>query len=75
MKIFVKVKPRARENKIEKIDDSNFIISVKEAPVKGKANESVIKVLADYFNIGKSDLKIISGHTSKQKVIEIDGIN
>jgi len=71
MKIFVKTKPRARENKIEKIDDSNFIVSVKEAPVKGKANEAIIESLAEYFNVAKSDIEIIRGHKAKRKIIEI----
>jgi len=71
MKIFVKAKPRAMENKIEKIDDSNFIVSVKEAPVQGKANEAIIESLAEYFNVAKSDIEIIRGHKSKEKIIEI----
>ena len=75
MKIFVKAKSRAKENKIEKIDESNFIVSVKEAPVEGRANRAVIRVLADYFNIAQSNIRIISGHNSKQKVIEIDETN
>ena len=71
MKIFVKAKPKARKNKIEKIDDSNFIILVKEAPVKGRANEAIIESLAEYFNVGKSDIEIIRGQKSKEKIIEI----
>lgn len=71
MKIFVKAKPRAKDNKIEKIDDSNFVVSVREAPVKGKANEAIIESLAEYFNVGKSDIEIIRGHKAKEKIIEI----
>jgi uncharacterized protein (TIGR00251 family) len=72
MKIFVKVKPRAKENKVEKIDDSNFTVFVKEAPIKGKANEAIIESLAEYFNVAKSDVEIIRGHKSKDKIIEIN---
>ncbi len=68
MKIFVKVKPRAKEEKVEKVEDTHFIISVKEPPEKGKANQAVIKVLAEYFNVKKSDIKIVSGLTSHQKL-------
>lgn len=71
MKIFVKVKPRAREEKLEKIDDINFKISVKQPPEKGRANLSVIRVLADQFNTSQSNIRIISGSTSKIKIIEI----
>ena len=71
MKIFVKAKPKARKNKIEKIDDSNFIVSVKEPPIQGKANEAIIKSLAKYFNVVKSDIEIICGHKTKEKIIII----
>lgn len=72
MKVFVKAKPRAKQEKLEKIDSSHYIVSVKEPPLKGQANKAIIKVLADYFNIPKSQIKIISGLSSKQKTIEIN---
>jgi len=43
-----------------------------KCPAKeGRANENVIKLLAEFFNLPKSRVKIISGHSSKNKVIEI----
>ncbi len=71
MKIFVLVKPKSKEEKIEKVDDNHFVIKVKEPPVQGRANLAIIRVLADYFNIDNSKIRIISGHTFKNKIIEI----
>ena len=71
MKIFVKVNPRAKEEKVIKIDDENFKVQVKEPPEKGRANHAVLRVLAEYFDISQVNIKIISGFTSRQKVIEI----
>ncbi len=71
MKIFVKVKPAAKENKVEKIDEINFNVQVKEPPVEGRANIAVIKALADYFGISQFDVRIVSGFTSRLKTIEI----
>ena len=71
MKINVKAKPSSREEKVEKIDDLNYVVSVKEPPVKGKANEAIRNALAVYFKTGSSCVKIVSGHTSRNKVIEI----
>jgi len=71
MKIFVKVKPKAKEEKVEKIDDINFKVSVKESPEKGRANRAVVKTLADYFTVNQTNVRIISGSTSKLKIIEI----
>jgi len=75
MKIFVKAKPRAKIEKVEKVDDKNFVVFVKELPIKGRANQAIINALAKYFKTSPSRVKIISGHTSKQKVIEIKSKN
>lgn len=71
MKIFVKVKPLAKEEKVEKVDENNFVISVKEPTKENRANEAVIQVLAKHFGIAKSRLQIVSGKTSRHKIIAI----
>lgn len=71
MKIFVKAKPLSGEELVEKIDDFNFVVSVKEAPVKGMANRAIQKALADYFKISVSQIRLISGFSSRQKIFEI----
>lgn len=71
MKISVKVKTRARETKVEKLPDNSFLVLVSEAPVKGRANQAVVRVLAQYLKIAPSRLRILSGGKAKQKVVEI----
>lgn len=72
MKIFVKAKPNSKEEKVEKIDENNFVVWVKEPPVKGKANEAIRNALAVYFKTGSSSVRIVSGYSSRNKVVEID---
>jgi len=71
MKINVKAKPSSREEKVEKIDDNNFVVSVKEPPEKGKANEAIRNALAVYFKTASARVKIVSGYSSRNKIIEI----
>ena len=71
MKIFVKAKPSAREEKIEKISETNFIVWVKEPPIKGKANRAIVKAIAAHFNVAPSQVRLVSGSSSRQKVFEI----
>ncbi len=71
MKIIVKAKPNARENRVQKIDESNFVVFVKEAPLQGKANEAIIKLLAQYFKTSPLLVEIVSGRTSRTKIIII----
>lgn len=72
MKLSVKVKPKAKKEKIEKIDDGYFAVAVSAPAEKGLANEAVIAALAEYFNVSKSRVAIVSGRTSRKKIIEID---
>ena len=71
MKIIVKAKPGAKQDAIEKVDEKNYVVQVKAAPVDGKANAAIIKLLADYFDVSPSLVEIISGHMARVKVVEI----
>jgi uncharacterized protein len=71
MKIIIKAKPGAREDRIEKIDDSNYIVSVVAQPKDGKANAAIVKLIAHHFDISQSLVDIISGHMARVKVVEI----
>jgi len=39
--------------------------------VDGKANQAVIEILAKHFSVKKSDIEIIRGHTTRQKLIKV----
>jgi len=71
MKIFIKAKPSAKEEKIGKISETNFIVWGKEPPIKGQANRAIIRALASYFKVAPSKINLVSGFSSKQKVFEI----
>ena len=70
MKIQVKVKPNSRSEEISR-EGGSFIVKVKEPPKEGKANQAVIKLLAEYFSVPQSQVRILSGFRSRNKVIEI----
>lgn len=71
MKIFVKVKPGAKEEKVVKVDETHYRVSVKEPPVNGRANVAVVNALAAFFKTPKSGVRIVSGFASKEKIIEL----
>ncbi|BAY88659.1 MULTISPECIES: DUF167 domain-containing protein [unclassified Tolypothrix] len=68
----VKVKPNSKQQKIEEQADGSLNVHLKSPPVDGKANEELIKLLAEKFNVPKSYIRIKSGATSRQKFVEID---
>ncbi len=72
MKISVRVKTNAKTDSVEELNESaTYKVSVKASPIDGEANDAVIKLLAKHFKIKPYDVQILSGHTSKQKLVEI----
>jgi len=70
MIIKVKVKPSAKQNKIEERNGSYFV-RVKEKAEKGKANKKVIELLSEYFKVPKSNVEIKTGEKSRNKIVKI----
>ena len=70
MKIQVKVKPNSRIEEVSQEGDI-FIVRVKEPPKEGKANQAVIKLLAEHFGVSQSQVTILSGFRSKNKIVEV----
>jgi len=68
----VKVQPKAKNTGVEKIGEDSFKVRVHAAPEKGAANKEVMVLLAAYFDIPRSKVKIVRGKTSRTKLIEIE---
>jgi uncharacterized protein (TIGR00251 family) len=69
----VKVVPRSSKTVIAGVLGDMLKIKLAAAPEKGKANESLVEFLADILGVRKNAIKIISGHTSPVKTIQITG--
>ena len=73
----IRVKPRARQNHVGGLwgADGDLVVSVQSPAVDGKANASVIKVLAEALDVLKADIEIIGGLHNRSKVVAIRGLN
>ena len=71
MRIYVRVIPRASQNKVVKISNEEYKVKVTAPPVGGEANTMLLKVLSKYFKVSKSSLKIIGGKTARVKMIDV----
>ncbi len=69
--INVRVVPNAKKNEIIQQADC-LKIKVTAPPVEGKANEILIEVLAEHFNVKKSAIRIIKGERSRNKMVMIE---
>lgn len=72
MKIEVQVKPNARKENVEIVGGGVYRVSVNAPPQDGKANEAVIELLARYFNVRKTAITILRGHSGRRKLVEVE---
>lgn len=72
MKIQVKVKPNSKTEELSREGDS-FIAKVREPPRKGRANQAVIRLLAERYGVPQNQVRILSGFRSRNKVVEVAG--
>lgn len=69
-RIEVKVKTMVREEFVREVE-GKIEVGVRVAPIDGKANQRVVKLLSEYFGIPKSSIILKSGYKSKNKIFEI----
>ncbi len=67
----LKVIPRSSKNEVIPIDAQTLKVKLTAPPVDGKANEALIKILADHFDLPKSSITLLSGTHSRHKRVEI----
>jgi uncharacterized protein (TIGR00251 family) len=71
VEIAVRVSPRAARDSVE-LEEGRLAIRVTAAPVKGKANAAVLKLLARALGVPKSRLTLIRGQTGRDKLFRLD---
>lgn len=71
MKISVKVKPNSKQNLVEEAGENQYTVRVKEKAIEGRANDAVIALLARYFGVPKSNITVIVGAKSRNKVLAV----
>jgi uncharacterized protein (TIGR00251 family) len=70
--IDVKVITRSSVSEVAgKTENGVLRVKVHAVPEKGKANMEVCRVLSEFFGVPRSNVEIVSGHTSAQKRVRI----
>ncbi len=73
--ITVQVQPNASQNKITRFEQGVWYLKIAAPPIKGRANQELLKFLSDTLGVSKSSLTIEKGMTSKRKLIAIQGLS
>ena len=69
----VKVHPGAREDRLDEKGPAAYEAWVKAEPEQGKANTSVLRLLAAHLGIEAKRLRIIKGATAPSKIVAVLG--
>jgi hypothetical protein len=73
--ISVRIQASARQDELVGMREGVLVIRVTAPALEGRANESVRRVLAKHLGVSRSSVTIMRGHRSRDKVIQIDGLD
>ena len=71
----VYVVPRAAKNEIVGVEGETLKVRVTAPPVKGKANEALVRLLAKTLRLRKNQVEIVAGHRARHKMVRAEGID
>ncbi len=68
----IKVKPRAKTSGLSKAADGTWIAKLKAPPVDGKANEELVRLVAEAFGCNRAAVTIKAGATGRTKLVKVE---
>lgn len=70
----LRVSPGAGKAGIVGRHGDGWKIRVTAPPENGRANEAVLRLLAEALSVPRNDLTLVSGHTGRDKIVLLDGV-
>ena len=67
----LRVAPGARRSEVVGRLGEAWKLRVHAAPERGRANDEVVALLADALGVPRSELRVVAGHTARDKVVEV----
>jgi hypothetical protein len=71
----VVVSPGSSQSKVRGVHGAALKVAVRAPPEKGRANEEVVAVLAEFFELPPRNIAVVSGETSRQKRVRVLGLD
>jgi hypothetical protein len=70
----VRLTPRASSDRVDGVVDGVLRARVGAPAVEGAANNALVRLIAEELGVPRSDVRIVAGAGSRQKLIVVDGI-
>jgi uncharacterized protein (TIGR00251 family) len=74
-RIRLRVKPGGREDRVLGELGGALKVEVTAPPERGKANAAVVRLVSAQLGVGRSQVTVVSGAGSQNKVVEITGVS
>ncbi len=74
-RVRLRVSPGARSSELVGRHGEAWKVRVAAPPEGGRANEAVLDLLAERLALPRRSLSIVSGHTAREKVVRMEGID
>lgn len=65
------VKPNSKKGPLVVANGSELTVFLRAKPIDGAANAALIKLLAEYFDVARSQISIKTGKASRHKLVEV----
>ena len=75
LRLSVHVQPGAKRNAVVGVHDGALKIAVSAPPVDGRANDAIATFIADAIDVPVRCVTVVSGHTSRRKVLSIESLS
>ena len=69
----IRLQPRSRRSEVVGERAGAIVVRVTAPPVDGKANAALCALVADAAGVPPSHVKVVRGHTARDKVVRVDG--
>jgi len=73
--IAVRTSPNASKDAIAGVVGDRLLVKLTAPPVEGRANKALGKLLAKALGVSPSSVSIVRGHTSRDKIVSVTGID
>lgn len=75
MRLRLRVSPGASTTELVGRHGTAWKVRVSAAPERGRANDAVVKLLARRLRVPRASLAVVSGHSGRDKVVELHGLD
>ena len=72
LRVVIRVRPGSSRTRVGGVHGEALVVRVQERAVDGKATEAALRALAAALGVSRREIRLVSGPTSREKVVAVD---